>query len=64
MQNESTVTLTTLMLTCLCNVMALARSAAMFAFRLHDWKCYSIDPAMEDNSTEVRLLCACTWTQC
>ncbi|DBA05365.1 TPA: hypothetical protein N0F65_007527 [Lagenidium giganteum] len=27
------------------------RSAAMFAFRLKNWKCYSVDPAMEKQST-------------
>ncbi|KAJ0404787.1 hypothetical protein P43SY_003463 [Pythium insidiosum] len=28
------------------------RTAAMFAFRLRQWKCYSVDPAMEVQSTE------------
>ncbi|KUF99151.1 Histone-lysine N-methyltransferase [Phytophthora nicotianae] len=31
------------------------RTAAMFAFRMRGWKCYSVDPAMEKGSNEIRL---------
>ncbi|RLN86471.1 hypothetical protein BBJ28_00004699 [Nothophytophthora sp. Chile5] len=31
-----------------------ARTAALFAFRMRGWKCYSVDPAMEKDSSEVR----------
>lgn len=37
-----------------------ARTAAMFAHRLRHWKSYSIDPAMEYRSSEVRLLEYCS----
>ncbi|RLN06887.1 hypothetical protein BBJ28_00001998 [Nothophytophthora sp. Chile5] len=30
------------------------RTAALFAFRMRGWKCYSVDPAMEKDSSEVR----------
>ncbi|EEY62651.1 uncharacterized protein PITG_14429 [Phytophthora infestans T30-4] len=29
------------------------RTAAMFAFRMRGWKCYSVDPAMEKGTSEV-----------
>lgn len=38
----------------MCALARAARSAAMLAFRLRNWKCFSIDPAMEMQSSEVR----------